>query len=96
MQDQLLTSFLMESIEIRNKKGLHSRAAAKFVKVANAFKAQTFVQKNDVVVSAHSIIDLLMLGAGKGTKLVLKSSGNEAQEALNALKSLVLEKFQEE
>ncbi|MBS0184741.1 MAG: HPr family phosphocarrier protein [Proteobacteria bacterium] len=96
MNNQLFTQFVTESIEIKNQKGLHSRAAAKFVKVANAFKAETFVQKDDLIVSAHSIIDLLMLTAGKGTKLVLKSSGSEAREALKALKNLVLEKFQED
>lgn len=94
--DRLFTPFITETVEIKNQKGLHSRAAAKFVKVANAFKAETFVQKEDLIVSAHSIIDLLMLTAKKGTKLVLKSSGSEAQEAVHALKTLVLEKFQEE
>ncbi len=94
--DRLFTPFITESVEIKNQKGLHSRAAAKFVKVANAFKAETFVQKEDLIVSAHSIIDLLMLTAGKGAKLMLKSSGTEAQEVLKALKDLVLEKFQED
>ncbi len=96
INDRLFTPFVTESVEIKNQRGLHSRAAAKFVKVANAFKAETFVQKEDLIVSAHSIIDLLMLTAGKGTKLLLKSSGSEAQEVLMALKALVLEKFQEE
>ena len=96
MNNQLISQFVTESVEIKNQKGLHSRAAAKFVKVANAYKAETFVQKDDLIVSAHSIIDLLMLTAGKGTKLVLKSSGSEAREVLKALKDLVLEKFQED
>ena len=96
IKDQLFIPLVTESVVILNQKGLHSRAAAKFVRVANSFKAETFVQKNDLVVSAHSIVDLLMLAASQGTQLLLKSSGSEAQEAIDALKSLVLEKFQEE
>jgi len=82
-------------VEICNMKGLHARASAKFVKLASAFDAQTFVIKDDNRVDAQSIMGLLMLGAGKGTMIGIEGEGAQAEEAVNALVELVRNRFDE-
>lgn len=82
-------------VVIINKRGLHARAAAKFVGLARAFDAQIEVERDQEAVDGQSIMDLLMLGAGPGTRIAISASGHEAQEALNALKALVESGFEE-
>lgn len=81
---------------IRNQRGLHARAAAKFVKVASGFDAQVRVIKGDMDVSGTSIMGLMMLAAGIGTDIELQASGAEAKEAMQALVDLIDRKFDEE
>jgi phosphocarrier protein HPr len=81
---------------IRNQRGLHARAAAKFVKVAGGFKAQVRVIKGDMDVSGTSIMGLMMLAAGIGTDVELRASGAQANEAMQALVDLIERKFDEE
>lgn len=81
---------------IRNQRGLHARAAAKFVKVAGAYNAQVRVIKGDMDVSGTSIMGLMMLAAGIGTDIELRSSGAQAKEAMQALVDLIERKFDEE
>ena len=81
---------------IRNQRGLHARAAAKFVKVAGGFNAQVRVIKGDMNVSGTSIMGLMMLAAGIGTDIELRASGAQAREAMQALVDLIERKFDEE
>jgi phosphocarrier protein HPr len=81
---------------IRNQRGLHARAAAKFVKVAGGFNAQVRVIKGDMDVSGTSIMGLMMLAAGIGTDIELRASGAQASEAMRALVDLIERKFDEE
>jgi len=81
---------------IRNQRGLHARAAAKFVKVAGAYDAQIRVIKGDTDVSGASIMGLMMLGAGIGTDIELRAAGRQAAEAMQALIDLIERRFDEE
>jgi phosphocarrier protein HPr len=76
-------------IVIRNKQGLHARPAAMFAKLANRFSANILLVHENHRVEARSIMDLLTLGAGPGTKLVLEATGDDAHEAVEALAQLV-------
>jgi phosphocarrier protein HPr len=82
-------------VSIRNERGLHARAAAKFVRVAERFDAQVSVRKGDMTVSGNSIMGLMMLAAGIGTTLELRARGREAGAALDALTALIDNRFDE-
>lgn len=82
-------------VAIINKRGLHARAAAKFVGLAREFDAQIEVERDQEAVDGQSIMDLLMLGAGPGTRITISASGHEASEAVAALKVLVESGFEE-
>jgi phosphocarrier protein len=81
---------------IQNQKGLHARAAAKFVKVANAYDADVRVIKGETDVEGRSIMGLMMLAAGIGCEIELRASGPGAGPALAALVDLIDRKFDEE
>jgi len=81
---------------ILNRRGLHARAAAKFVKLAGAFDAEVTVLANGVEVPGLSIMGLMMLAASTGCELVLKAEGPDARAAVEALAALVGEKFDED
>ncbi len=81
---------------IRNQRGLHARAAAKFVKTAGSYDAEVRVIKGDTDVSGGSIMGLMMLGAGIGTDIELRASGRQAKEAMLALIELIERRFDEE
>ena len=83
-------------IEITNQRGLHARASAKFVDLAERFDARITVSKDGEEALATSIMGLMMLGAGLGSHIGLCASGPEADAALNALAALVEDKFGEE
>lgn len=90
-------------IEIINKKGLHARAAAKFVKTVSAFDAEVSVikLKNDKepqseAVGGTSILGLMMLGADPGSQLDITADGAQSAEALDAIKELITSKFGED
>jgi phosphocarrier protein HPr len=87
---------ILRVASIRNQRGLHARAAAKFVKVATSFNAQVRVIKGDMDVSGTSIMGLMMLAAGIGTEIELRASGAEASQAMQALIDLIERKFDEE
>lgn len=76
-------------VTIRNRKGLHARASAKFVKCAETFDAQVTVTRDGQSVGGTSIMGLMMLAAGPGSELHLAAEGPEAPEALEALVALV-------
>jgi len=81
---------------IQNQKGLHARAAAKFVKLAGSFDAEVRVIKGDMDVSGTSIMGLMMLAAGMGSQISLRAEGAEASNAIAALVQLIERKFDEE
>ncbi len=82
--------------EIRNAKGLHARAAAKFCKTAEKFDAEVLVSRNGTEVAGTSIMGLMMLAAAQGSTIGISATGPEAAQALEALFKLVADKFDEE
>jgi len=84
------------TVEILNKRGLHARASAKFVKLATGFDAEVRVTKDGQTVDARSIMGLMMLAAGPGCCIDIEAEGDEAQAAVAALAALVESRFDEE
>jgi phosphocarrier protein len=83
-------------VEIINKRGLHARASAKFVKTASTFEAEVQVSKDGAEVDARSIMGLMMLAAGPGCCIDIAAQGAEADAALAALVALVANRFDED
>ncbi len=83
-------------VTIVNQRGLHARAAAKLVSTAEKYGAVIEVVRESEVVSARSIMGLMMLGAGRGAQIELIAEGWDAREALDALVSLVEAGFDEQ
>ena len=83
-------------LEIVNKKGLHARASAKFCQVVERYDADVRVTRGNETVGGTSIMGLMMLGAGIGTKIKVEASGNEAVAVADALEKLVSGGFGEE
>jgi phosphocarrier protein len=88
-------AFIVNPVVIRNERGLHARAASKFVKLVAGFEADVTVTKGCQTVSGHSILGLMMLAAGPGSEIVIATRGPEAAEAAAALCGLVEAKFEE-
>jgi phosphocarrier protein len=84
------------SVTIVNRRGLHARAAAKLVNVAERFTANVDVVRDGQSVSARSIMGLMMLGAGMGSTVELRAEGWDAHEALDAIASLFEAGFNEQ
>ncbi|MDO8378394.1 HPr family phosphocarrier protein [Phenylobacterium sp.] len=84
------------SVEIVNKRGLHARASAKFVRMASTFDAEVTVSKDGSTVDARSIMGLMMLAAGPGCCIEIQAEGAEAGPALEALAKLVANRFDED
>lgn len=85
-----------KNIEIVNRRGLHARAAALFVKHAEQYQSEIYVAHNSHEVPGRSIMGLLLLSAGVGTFITITAEGNDAEAALEALSHLVQSKFFEE
>jgi phosphocarrier protein HPr len=83
-------------LEIINKKGLHARASARFVQTAERFDATVTVTRGSETVGGTSIMGLMMLAAGIGTRITIEATGNEAAAAVDALAALVSSGFGEE
>ena len=81
---------------VTNKLGIHARPAAMFVKVANRFTCDIFVEKDGEKVNGKSIMGLMMLAAGPGSKLKVHAEGHDASQALAELETLLDQKFNEE
>ncbi len=86
---------ISHDIEIKNKLGLHARAAAKLVHTAARFKADIKIRKGDEEVDGKSILGILLLAAGRGSTITARADGPDEQEALNALEELIDRKFDE-
>jgi phosphocarrier protein HPr len=83
-------------VMICNLRGLHARAAAKFVETARDYDSVIHVTREGETVNADSIMELLMLAAGKGAQIDISSSGTDAEQAANALVKLVESGFYED
>ncbi len=83
------------TVQIVNRMGFHARPAAEFVKMAGRFSSEIWVRKDDLDVNGKSIMGVLMLAAEQGTRLVIRAEGTDAEEALDALASLVDRGFEE-
>jgi len=81
---------------IVNQRGLHARAASRFVKMASDFEAEISVTKGRQTVSGRSIMGLMMLAAGPGTEIRIRASGPQAEQAVNAICEMIAAKFGEE
>jgi phosphocarrier protein len=82
-------------VEIINKLGLHARASAKLTQLAGSFPCEVWMERNGRRINAKSIMGVMMLAAGKGSKVVVDCEGERADEALAALSALVADKFGE-
>ena len=87
---------LFKRLEIKNRLGLHARAAAQLVQVATQFEAEISVAREGQVVDGKSILGLMMLAAGQGSCIDVSASGPQAADALAAIERLVEQKFNEE
>jgi phosphocarrier protein HPr len=90
------SEFFTKELTVVNKLGIHARPAAMFVKTANRFACEIFVEKDGEKINGKSIMGLMMLAAGPGSKLTLHIKGADAQAALAELEALVQRKFDEE
>lgn len=86
----------IQSFTIRNKLGLHARAAALLVKNANRFVSEVILEKDGLGVNGKSIMGILMLAATKGSRITLKVEGKDANQAIQILGKLIENKFGEE
>ncbi|MGV6826541.1 MAG: HPr family phosphocarrier protein [bacterium] len=86
----------IREVEIVNQLGLHARAAAKLVSTASQFKSEVFLEKNGQRVNGKSIMGVMMLAAGIGTRLHVIAEGDDAAAALDTLEALVADRFGEE
>lgn len=84
------------TVTIRNRKGLHARASAKFVKCAESFEATVRVTRDGQTVGGSSIMGLMMLAAGPGSSIEIEAEGAQAPEAIEALVALVESGFGED
>jgi phosphocarrier protein len=88
-------SIMKKDMVVANKLGIHARPAAMFVKTANRFACDIFVEKDGEKVNGKSIMGLMMLAAGPGSKLTVHANGQDASQALAELETLFEQKFDE-
>ena len=82
--------------KILNQRGLHARAAAKFVKLANEFEAEIQVRRGEMTASGRSIMGLMMLAASPGSSITVEAIGKDAAEVIDALTALINSRFGED
>jgi len=79
-----------KTIVIKNKQGLHARPAALFVQIANKFDSDVTVSKGKAKVNGKSIMGIMMLEAGRGSRITIITKGEDAQQAITELENLLL------
>jgi phosphocarrier protein HPr len=89
-------STITKDFMVSNKLGIHARPAAMFVKIANRFACDIFVEKDGEKVNGKSIMGLMMLAAGPGSKITVYAQGDDASQALMELETLIKRKFDED
>ncbi len=87
---------LEKEIMIVNRLGLHARPAAMFVRIASRYRSEVWVEKEGEQINGKSIMGLMMLAAGQGSKLVIKCEGPDADKVMEELEELIQQKFNEE
>lgn len=80
---------IRKELIVKNKQGLHARPAAMFVQIANKFDARITVKRNDEEVNGKSIMGILMLGAEKGSLIIIEADGEDAESAILELEKLI-------
>jgi phosphocarrier protein HPr len=85
-----------KELVVANKLGIHARPAAMFVKTANQFDCEVFVEKDGETVNGKSIMGLMMLAAGPGSKIRIQAEGNDAARAVTEIEALLKRKFDED
>jgi phosphocarrier protein len=83
-------------VEIVNKLGLHARASARLTQLAGTFPCEVWMEKGTRRINAKSIMGVMMLAAGKGSKVIVDTEGEQAEEAMTALTKLIADKFGED
>jgi phosphocarrier protein len=86
---------IAKKLEIKNKLGLHARAAALLVQTVNQFSAEVKLSKDGQVVDGRSIMGVLTLGATKGSKILVEARGKDAEDVVRAIERLIEKKFHE-
>ena len=86
---------ISRDIEIKNKLGLHARAAAKLVHTAARFKSDIKIRKGDEEVDGKSILGILLLAAGRGSLVTVRADGEDERDAVDAIEKLIDSKFDE-
>ena len=86
---------IAKKLEIKNKLGLHARAAALLVQTVNRFAAEVKISKGDQLVNARSIIGVLTLGAAKGSKVRVEARGKDAEDSMRAIEEIFKNNFHE-
>lgn len=84
------------TVDIINKLGLHARAAAKFVSIASAFNSHVDVERNGHRINGKSIMGVMMLAAAKGSQITLHVEGEDAEQCVQALETLINNRFDED
>lgn len=82
-------------VEIVNRAGIHTRPASLIVKTASKFKSEVYLVKDGYAINAKSIIGIMTMGAGKGSKIIISTEGEDEQEAAQAMYQLISEGFGE-
>ena len=85
-----------KEITIINRLGLHARPAAMFVRIASRFRSEVWVAKEGEQINGKSIMGLMMLAAGQGSKLTIKCEGPDADKVMEELEELIQQKFNED
>jgi len=83
-------SKLKKELVVKNRQGLHARPAALFVQIANKFDSRITVRRDDEEVNGKSIMGILMLGAEKGSTIIIEADGDDAHSALTELEKIIL------
>ena len=87
---------IQKELTINNKHGLHARPAAQFVKMSSSFSSEIWVEKDDERINGKSIMGLMMLAAGQGSRIIIMADGEDENEAITALETLVNGGFDED
>jgi len=85
-----------KEITIVNRLGMHARPAAMFVRIASRFRCEIWVEKEGEQINGKSIMGLMMLAAGQGSKLLIRCEGPDAEKAMEEIEALIAAKFNEE
>ena len=91
-----VSSSIHRTLTIVNRKGLHARASAKFVQLAESFSSELTITRDGMSVGGQSIMGLMMLAAGQGSTIDVRAEGEDAEAAMTAIAALVADRFGED